>query len=687
MVCSGFVHYNYTSNTSKGINSPMPRGDKPAGTKDGGGKAPSANKKIGVAAVAPVAPSNKPITKINGKPSLAVLLERADISPLDNLNSKRVKQRVNNFMLAAIDIHNYPPCDVHQFIKDEHQRRGNRSTDTSRASSMQQQPSQPQSQSQPQPQSQAPPHQQQQPQLPAQEAGSDDDGGNDEPQARNPDVVAGQADASGFEAMRNAITVHTAQVERNIPHYSQKPDAEKKGKGSYADAVGTNGPTKTVKIDPVLAKTLAEIREHHPTIVPPSTAENISVGDATTAARGHTGFMSYDTMSRCLTVQSVIESMSPMIKKAMLRAKTCIIIVRKDIVRSTIIIMSGVPSVQTEKAMSSRRIQIARMRVFGDQPKKVFVGSLELREITMRLVGSKEDINKFAKDAKVRWSENNSFERNGKVQCQCVAGVTREQCEMAGNYNLLYIPDACITADYKYDHMLTFDFKYEVGPEQAHKFLKQFQDEHRAFTSILMFRGRVMMQHPVTADFIEDLKKKHKDVLINVRCPALGSVTANKRRAALAAAAASTNDDDALTVSPAIVQEGQQAINEAPGTCVIATKVEGDASPYITSNQADTLEKELHVVEGGEVTKQVAFNGSQAMYVVPQALLEKLELDEAQESFKTPADHYIHFQLSDGTVLALRPYKTYQQGFTALRQRREASLAANVAEAQENSRA
>jgi hypothetical protein len=189
-----------TSNTSKGINSPMPRGDKPAGTKDGGGKAPSANKKIGVAAVAPVAPTNKPTIKLNGKPSLAMLLERAAISPLDNLNSKRVKQ--------------------HQFIKDERQRRGNRSTDTSRASSMQQQqhqqPSQPQSQSQPQPQpqSQPPPQQQpqqQQPQPPAQEAGSDDDGGNNEPQGRNPDVVADQADASSFEAMRNAITAHTAQ--------------------------------------------------------------------------------------------------------------------------------------------------------------------------------------------------------------------------------------------------------------------------------------------------------------------------------------------------------------------------------------------------------------------------------------------------------------------------------------------
>jgi hypothetical protein len=67
--------------------------------------------------------------------------------------------------------------------------------------------------------------------------------------------------------------------------------------------------------------------------------------------------------------------------------------------------------------LSPRRIQIPRTRVFGDQPKKVFFGSLELREITMRLAGPK-DINKFAKDAKARWGENNSFERNGKVQRQ-----------------------------------------------------------------------------------------------------------------------------------------------------------------------------------------------------------------------------------------------------------------------------
>jgi hypothetical protein len=80
-----------------------------------------------VAAAAPIAPSNKPTTTLNGKPSLTKLLEAADISPLHNLNSKHLKQRPHNFKFAAIDLPNYLPADV----------RGNRSTDTSHASSMQ----------------------------------------------------------------------------------------------------------------------------------------------------------------------------------------------------------------------------------------------------------------------------------------------------------------------------------------------------------------------------------------------------------------------------------------------------------------------------------------------------------------------------------------------------------------------
>jgi hypothetical protein len=143
------------------------------------------------------------------------------------------------------------------------------------------------------------------------------------------------------------------------------------------------------------------------------------------------------------------------------------------------------------------------------------------------------------------------------------------------------------------------------------------------------------------------------------------------------------NADDANAFPANMSQEEQQAVAKSPSTHIIASKVGGDTSPYMTSNQASTLCEELKVFEEGnkKVTKQVAFDGKHAMYVVSKALLKKLELDEDQESSKTPADHYVHIELSDGTVLAGRPFKTHQQCFAALRTRREQSLAAHAANA------
>jgi hypothetical protein len=78
--------------------------------------------------------------------------------------------------------------------------------------------------------------------------------------------------------------------------------------------------------------------------------------------------------------------------------------------------------------------------------------------------------------------------------------------------------------------MMTIKFKYEVGQETARAFLHSVMGEYNAFASLVSFQGRVMMPNAITPRFLEDFKTKHKDIIVNARCTALGRILANKRR-------------------------------------------------------------------------------------------------------------------------------------------------------------
>ena len=60
-------------------------------------------------------------------------------------------------------------------------------------------------------------------------------------------------------------------------------------------------------------------------------------------------------------------------------------------------------------------------------------------------------------------------------------------------------------------------------------------------------------------------------------------------------------------------------------------------------------------------------------------MLKALHLDDGQPTAAKPDEHFMHFELADGTVLAVRPYKTHQKMYEQLRVRREQSLANNAA--------
>ena len=430
-----------------------------------------------------------------------------------------------------------------------------------------------------------------------------------------------------------------------------------------------------VNIDPTLAVLFSAIRPNEAlkNYVPPSTDTQMLKGTTDTANAGHTGFASYDLQTPLLTKTASLEAASSAIKRAILTAKTCVLLVRDPVGKSTLAILSGVPPKTVETRMSDRRVRIYRLQAGKNKPTTVRKGSILIREVTMRVVGSKEDVNAFATEAGVRWSFARSFERNNKTQMHAVGGMTAEQAQLAMTKNILLIPDACVTADYCIERMITVDFKRDVGPEQAQQFMLQFQREHNCMTTILMFRGRILMTDAVTAEQVSALKDKYKNVLANVRCPALGRVLSNKRPE-------QRTDDDDNTISaapPAVSQEHRDAMANTPMNAIIANKVAGDASPYMTSNQADTLEKELRAI--GQSAKKVGFDGHHAMYVVPKAVLKALQLDDGQPTAGKPDEHFMHFELADGTVLAVRPYKTHQKMFEQLRARREQSLANNAA--------
>ena len=163
--------------------------------------------------------------------------------------------------------------------------------------------------------------------------------------------------------------------------------------------------------------------------------------------------------------------------------------------------------------------------------------------------------------------------------------------------------------------------------------------------------------------------------MTNVRCPALGRTTTNKRPAETG-----NNADDDNTLSaeaPAISQEHRDAMTASQMQALLVNKVAGDASPYMTSNQSDTFEKELRVTHPS--AKKVGFDGYHAMYVVPKAVLKHLKLDDGQPTAAKPAEHFMHFALADGTVLAARTFKAHLKMFDDLRARREQSLANNAA--------
>ena len=483
-----------------------------------------------------------------------------------------------------------------------------------------------------------------------------------------------------MDLQSHAIAIRERLDNKLKPPASNNNNAPAAGATTFLDAVRPAHARETIKIDPSMAQLLATIRNLPSKVkqVPDSGVTEIMKGNTQLAQDGHEGFASYDLMAPFMTTHAAVEAAPSAIKRAMLAAKTCCLIVRDDIGKSTVALMSGVPSASASVALTDRRVQAFRFRASSSAPRKVLKGTVNIREVTMRVVGSKEDVNAFATANGLRWSFERAFERNGKTQMQVVGGLTGEQASaVIDQKKLLMIPDACVTADYAYDRMITIDFKREVGPEQAQAFLLEMQREHSCMSTILMFRGRVLMPTAVTHGLISTLKDKHKDVVTNVRCPALGRTITNKRPIRQAEA---VDEDDTLSVAPAaIAPEHRETAAQTQLNAIIAKKVEGDASPYMTSNQANTLEKELVALDKG--AKKLAFDGIHAMYVVPDGLLKLLELDDGQDTAAKPAEHFMHFELSDGTVLALRTLKSHQKIFEELRARREQSLANNAAAA------
>ena len=507
------------------------------------------------------------------------------------------------------------------------------------------------------------------PRGPSNDNGAPDDGGDGDSDDDGGDDNGGSAEDGGFEF--NALAeshAHSTAVMRELDAKTiAATQAKPSEKPSMAEVVAGAG-TKKITIDPMMSAFFARVRAvpQYKNLVPPSEHTEMLFGTAGLAADGFKGYASYDLRTPFLSAESAIEAAQPGLKRAMLTAKSCMIVVRQAITKSTVVILNDVPSANAGVHLSDRRV-----RIFSITPSNpnVFTmkGTIVIKEATMRIVGPKKDVNAFATEAGVRWSYENAYERNGKTQMHVVGGLKADQIALAKKKDLLMIPDSCVTAGFKRENMLTIDFKHEVGPEQAYQFLLQLQRDNACLSTILMFRGRVLLPRAVTQDDITTLKDAHKDIITNVRCPALGRHKANRRPEA-PATTADEDDTNALT------QEQHETLSKSTQNSMIATKVAGgDASPWMTSNQADCLGEELKKIDKG--VKKVGFTGSHALFVAPNKVMKALHLDDARASKENPQDLVMHFELGDGTVLALRPYKAFLAQFTEARARREQSLA------------